>query len=105
MSLVCPISDNYIDENIARINAFFTFGLVLIFLLTPFKWIIFLLAADFLLRRIQQGKFSVVSRISILTRGALALKKVSINAGPKMFAANVGCINGNSFAFYLVVSE
>lgn len=90
MSLVCPISDNYIDENIARMNAFFTFGLVLIFLLTPFKWIIFLLAADFLLRRILQGKFSVVSRISNLTTGALALKKVSINAGPKMFAANVG---------------
>lgn len=90
MSLVCPISDNYIDENMARMNAFLTFGLVLIFLLTPYKWIIFLLAADFLLRRILQGRFSVVSRISILTTGALSLKKIRINAGPKMFAANIG---------------
>jgi len=90
MSLVCPISDNYIDENIARMNALFTFGFVLIFLLTPFKWIIFLLAADFLLRRVLQGRFSVVSRISVLTTGALALRKVQINAGPKLFAANVG---------------
>jgi len=92
MSLVCPISENYIDENIARMNAFLTFGLVLIFLLTPFKWIIFLIAADFLLRRIMQGRFSVLSRISVLTTGALALKKVSINAGPKLFAANVGFV-------------
>ena len=90
MSLVCPISENYIDENIARMNAFFTFGLVLIFLLTPYKWVIFLLAADFLLRRIMQGRYSVITRISILTTGALALKKVRINAGPKLFAANVG---------------
>lgn len=90
MSLVCPISDNYIDENIARLNAFITFGLVLTFLFTPFKWIIFLLAADFLLRRILHGRYSVVSRISLLTTGALSLKKVSINAGPKLFAANVG---------------
>ena len=90
MSLVCPISDNYIDENIARMNALFTFGFVLIFLLTPFKWIIFLLAADFLLRRVLQGRFSVVSRISVLTTGALALRKVQINAGPKLFAASVG---------------
>ena len=90
MSLVCPISDNYTDENIARMNAFFTFGLVLIFLLTPFKWIIFLIAADFLLRRVLHGRYSVVSRISVLTTGALALKKIRINAGPKLFAANVG---------------
>ncbi len=92
MSLVCPISDNYTDENIARMNAFFTFGLVLIFLITPFKWIIFVIAADFLLRRVLQGRYSVVSRISILTTGALALKKVRINAGPKLFAANVGFV-------------
>ena len=90
MSLVCPISDNYTDENIARMNAFFTFGLVLLFLLTPFKWIVFFIAGDFLLRRVLQGRFSVVSRISVLTTGALGFRKVQINAGPKLFAANVG---------------
>ena len=90
MSLICPISEKYVDENTARFNAFFAFTIVLIFLLTPVKWIIFLLAADFLLRRILEGRLSVISRISILTTGALALRKVQINAGPKLFAANVG---------------
>ncbi len=90
MSLVCPISDQYIDENTARLNAFFALTVVLIFFLTPFKWVIFLLAADFLLRRILQGRYSVISRISVLTTGAFALKKIRINAGPKLFAANVG---------------
>lgn len=90
MSLVCPISDKYIDENTARLNAFITLALILIFFLTPYKWVIFLLSADFLSRRILQGRYSVISRISVLTTGALALKKIRINAGPKLFAANVG---------------
>lgn len=90
MSLICPISDKYIDENQARLNAFFAFSIILIFFLTHLKWIIFLLSADFLMRRILQGRYSVISRISILTTGALSLKKIQINAGPKLFAANVG---------------
>jgi len=90
MSLVCPISNNYIDENVARLNASFTLLLVLIFMFTPFKWIIFFLGIDFLLRRIEGGKYSLIARTSRLTTGALGFKKVSINAGPKLFAANVG---------------
>ena len=45
---------------------------------------------DFMLRRVMNGRFSYVSRLSILTSGALGFKKVMINAGPKLFAANVG---------------
>ena len=85
-----PISDKYTEENTARLNAFFALTLMLIFFLTPYKWIGFLLATDFLLRRILQGRYSVITRISVLTTGALSLKKIRINAGPKLFAANVG---------------
>ncbi len=90
MSLVCPISTNYIDENIARLNASITLLMVLTFLFTPFKWIIFLVLADYILRRIVNGRFSYVSRISRFTTGVFGFRKVSINAGPKLFAANVG---------------
>jgi hypothetical protein len=90
MSLVCPISENYIDENIARLNASITLLFVLTFLFTPVKWIIFLILVDYILRRVINGKFSYVSRISRFTTGILGFKKVSINAGPKLFAANVG---------------
>jgi len=90
MSLVCPISTNYIDENVARLNASFTLLLVLIFLFTPLKWIILFLGIDFLLRRIEGGKYSLIARTSRLTTGVLGFRKVSINAGPKLFAANVG---------------
>ncbi len=90
MSLICPISENYIDENTARFNAFFTLVIVLIFLFTPYKWVIFLTAADFLLRRISDGRFSYISRISNFTTSVFGLKKININAGPKLFAANVG---------------
>ena len=90
MSIVCPISENNIDKNTARLNALFALVIVLIFLLTPYKWIIFLGVADFLLRRILDGRFSYITRMSKLTTGVLGLKKISINAGPKLFAANVG---------------
>lgn len=90
MSIVCPISDKYTDENTARLNAFFALTILLIFFLTPYQWVSFLLATDFLLRRILQGRYSVITRISVLTTGALSLKKIRINAGPKLFAANVG---------------
>jgi hypothetical protein len=92
MSLVCPISDKIIDENIARLNASITLLLVMIFLFTPYKWIIFLLMADFILRRVGNGRYSYIARISRATSGLLGFRKVSINAGPKLFAANVGIV-------------
>jgi hypothetical protein len=90
MSLVCPISERKIDENTARLNALMTVAFVLVFLLTPYQWVMALVAADFLLRRIGNGRFSYISRISNMTTGVLRVRKVHINAGPKLFAANVG---------------
>ena len=49
-----------------------------------------LLVIDFLLRRSLHGRYSFISRISKLTTDILGLKKISINAGPKLFAANMG---------------
>ena len=92
MSLVCPISEYKTDENIARVNASITLLFVLLFLFTPYKWIIFLLLVDFILRRVIHGRYSYITRISKFTSGALGFKKVSINAGPKLFAANVGFV-------------
>jgi len=92
MSLVCPISDHNIDENIARLNASITLLLVLAFMILPVKWIIFLILADFILRRILNGQFSYVAQISRFASGIFGFRKVSINAGPKLFAANVGFI-------------
>ena len=90
MSLVCPISNSNIDENIARFNASITLMMVLVFLFTPMKWIIFLVLVDFILRRVLNGRYSYVAKISRFTTGILGIRKVSINAGPKLFAANVG---------------
>ena len=100
MSLVCPVSDKYIDENIARLNAFFTLGLILVFLLSPYKWVILLVAVDLILRRSMGGRFSYINRISNLTQGLLTLKRVNINAGPKLFAANVGLLLSVSIALF-----
>ena len=90
MSLVCPISTNNIDENVARLNASITLLFVLIFLFTPVKWVIFFIMIDFILRRIEGGRYSIISRTSRLATGVLGFRKISINAGPKLFAANVG---------------
>src|SRR4030042_1132793 len=90
ISIICPVTDKSINESVARLNAFMTLILLIIFILTPFKWIIVILVPDFLLRRIYNAKFSYLTRLSIAAAAVTGLKKVMINAGPKLFAANIG---------------
>jgi hypothetical protein len=102
MSLACPISVHYINENTARFNAFLTLSLLLVFLLTPFKWVLFLVVLDFLLRRILNGRFSFVSRISNWAVAILGFRRIQINAGPKLFAANVGFLLSLAALLFLI---
>lgn len=95
----CPVSDKQINEQVARLNAGFTFGLILIFLFTQNILPLFFLAVDFLLRTSGQERFSVVAIASTGIVRYFALQKIIINAGPKIFAARIGFI----FSFLAVI--
>lgn len=98
MIQLCPISEKYINENIARFNALFCFISVLIFILFDIRWLMVLLAFDFYIRAFIDAQFSPIFKASKWLNTTLKLKGKQVNAGPKLFAARIG------FIFCLTIS-
>lgn len=88
----CPISDNKINERVARLNAIFTVLLLLSFVLTLNIFIIIFLSIDFLLRSTNYSKYSLIGISSRSILSNLPVKPNYINAGPKIFAARIGFV-------------
>lgn len=92
MQAVCPITDQRINEQVARLNALITFILIVVFIVFKF-WIgLAFLIVDFSIRGFIGGKYSVLSKFNIWVVKRLKLSPKMINAGPKIFAAQVGLI-------------
>ena len=97
----CPISDNKINERVARINAAFTAIIIIIFGITQSIYLIAFLAADFLLRAIPYSKFSLIGVTSRNIVRYLPFNEYFINAGPKIFAARIGL----TFAAFIILTN
>jgi len=88
--ILCPISDERINERVTRINAIL--GILLIitgFASNSVLFFLFLLA-DFYIRAFTKLKFSPISYASHKMANALNLEKKSIDKAPKIFAARIG---------------
>ena len=86
----CPIGKDLIDENVVRLNAFFTIIILVFGWFFPMVWLFLVL--DFALR-IKATKFSPVARFSrFLMHEGFKAKPKPINAKPKLFAAKIGLI-------------
>jgi len=92
MTDVCPISFNQINEKAARVNGALTVALLVVFILTPFKWIAPVLCVDFFIRGFLKPKFSPLAAISKTILKICKSAPKMTNAGPKLFAAKLGCI-------------
>ncbi len=90
MTEVCPVSVKQINERIARSNAILTFMFTLVFLLTPAKWIIYILAVDFIMRAFIDSSYSPFSILGRFIVTRINIEPKLINAGPKVFAARIG---------------
>jgi len=88
----CPISFKKIDENVARLNGFFTVVLLFVFLVTSSILPVLLLLADFLVRGIEKPQFSPLALLSKFILSRFNAKPHLINAGPKIFAARIGLL-------------
>lgn len=88
--LVCPVSNEKINENLTRLNAFFT--ILLIAAGFVFNNVLFplLLLGDFFIRAFTKSKFSPVSYLSQSVAALLHLSKKPIDKAPKIFAARLG---------------
>jgi hypothetical protein len=90
--LICPISNEYINERVTRINALLAIFLVVFALF--FNSVIFLifLTADFYTRAFTNAKYSPISYLSHRMVNALNLNKKETDKAPKIFAARMGFI-------------
>jgi hypothetical protein len=90
MKKFCPISSKKVDENVTRITASFSILVLLLFIFTPQKWLIVLLFTDYFIRGFIESKYSLLYIISRKLTNVFNMKPNMINAGPKIFAAQVG---------------
>lgn len=90
--IVCPISNEKIDERATRLNALLVILIVIAGFL--FDSVIFpvFLAADFFIRGFTRLKYSPLSYLSNQMTHILQLDKKVIAKAPKVFAARLGFI-------------
>jgi hypothetical protein len=91
-NLVCPISDQRVNEQVTRFNAFFAIAIITTaFVLNSIFLFVFLMA-DFFIRGFTELKFSPISYASHYLSNALSLPIKMIDKAPKIFAARLGFI-------------
>lgn len=88
----CPISENRIDERVARSNALFTVAILTAFAISLNVLLVLFLATDFLLRATSNSKYSLLGRASKVVVKYVAANQRFANAGPKIFAARIGFV-------------
>jgi hypothetical protein len=90
MNAWCPVSFQKVNENAARLNAALTVAFLLVFLFSPWKWCILIVAADFFVRGFWEPKYSLFATISKNILALLKVKPVMVDAAAKIFAARIG---------------
>lgn len=88
----CPVDFIPINENKARLTAFFVFILTIVYILNSFWLIIAFLVIDFSLRAFNLGKYSLLGFISDAIIKQLKIKNKPVDRAPKRFAAGVGLV-------------
>jgi hypothetical protein len=91
-NVVCPISDERVNESVVRTIAVFVFAIGIIILFTGIKWLGLFLIADFAARAFTPGDYSILRIVAKATAKTFKLKVKLIDAAPKKFAALVGFI-------------
>jgi len=92
MSLECPFSPKTANERVVRLTAFLVVLLMLAGLFSRLHWIALLLCFDFFIRGFTARPWSPVRRGAKALARLLRLQPKIINAGPKIFAAKIGCV-------------
>lgn len=89
-SIVCPISDQRVNEQVTRLNAMFTIGTIILAIILNSGIMFVFLMADFFIRAFTELKFSPISFASHYLNHALNLPVRLIDKAPKIFAARLG---------------
>jgi hypothetical protein len=90
--LVCPVSEERVDENAARVAAGITVFWVSIALYFNSFWLMGVLAADFAIRAFTAGNRSLVRWLARRIVSLIGLRARLTPAAPKKFAALLGAV-------------
>lgn len=90
MERLCPITDKVVDENVARLNSASIVVLFVLFYITKSPIFVAIAFADFIIRGFWDASYSPITMLSKYIIQQLKLNPKRINAGPKLFAAQVG---------------
>ena len=88
----CPVDFVLMNENKARMTAFFVLIFGIAFLVTGLSVIIAFLIIDFLLRANQMGKYSPLAVLSDIVIKQFKIGNKPTDRAPKRFAAGVGLV-------------
>lgn len=101
-NLVCPISDQRVNEQVTRINALLTVVVVVLAFVLNSVWLLAFLMADFFIRAFTDVKYSPISFTSHSVRNALSLSVKMIDKAPKIFAARMGFMMSTMIAIFYI---
>lgn len=89
-NILCPISDERVNEQVTRLNAFFVIVAVALAFIGKSPLFLIFLMADFYMRAFTKLKYSPISYLSSGLSNALQLPSKPIDKAPKIFAARLG---------------
>jgi len=90
MEKYCPIISETVDSKLIRINAFFILLTLVIYFLSPYKWTIYIVAIDFLIRVLFGMRNSPVCKTIRYSLDIAKIEPNNVNAGPKKIASRFG---------------
>lgn len=99
MSKSCPISLKQIDGTIVRINALIITILVMVFLISSNKFVLYFIFIDFIVRLSKYNSYSLVLNFSKAIKKIFNLKTKMTDSGPKRWAMFFGLF----FMFIIIV--
>jgi len=103
-NLVCPISDQRVNEQVTRINAMFTIGIIILGFVLNSVFLFIFLMADFFIRAFTEVKFSPIGFASNYLSNTLNLPVRLIDKVPKIFAARLGFLMTTAIAGLFIFS-
>lgn len=89
-NIVCPISDERVNEQVTRLNAMFTIGMIVLAFVMNSVFLFVFLMADFFIRGFTSIRFSPINYASHYLSNAFNFPVKMIDKAPKVFAARLG---------------
>lgn len=90
MSFSCPLSFVQIESNVSRISSFFVASLIAAYLISFNIFILYFVAADFIIRLFFNKNISPIYMLALFVKNTLKINDKFVDSGAKRLAAYFG---------------